>query len=289
MIVDVHSHVFGARSDEMSARFRADSDRAHGGHVDMTVRYDDYAAAAPAGTRTIVVGGKARRSGLWVDDTSVASYVAAHPEQLIGYLAIDPTQEGWRDELRYGHQELGLRGIKIMPTYAGFNPADPDYDDLYAYAEQNALPLLVHTGTTFVTAAQLRWAQPVHLDEVAIRHPELRMVLAHLGHPWEGECIAVIRKNEHVYADISALHYRPFQLWHSLRLVQDYGVWHKLLFGTDYPFTTANATIDGLRRIAAAPGIPGLDRLDADQVEQIIQRDALSLLGLAGDCRPVSA
>ena len=32
--------------------------------------------------------------------------------------------------------------------------------------ERQGLPLLVHTGTTFVSTAPLRWALPVHLDEV---------------------------------------------------------------------------------------------------------------------------
>jgi len=121
----------------------------------------------------------------------------------------------------------------------------------------------------------------VHLDEVAMRHPDLPIVLAHLSHPYEGECLAMIRKHPNVYADVSALHYRPFQLWHSLRLAQDYGVWHKLLFGSDYPFTTVNESITGLRAIAAVPGIPGLDPLDRDEVEAVIHRDALPLLGLA--------
>lgn len=280
MIVDVHSHLFTC-PDHVGDPFAAESARAHGGHVDLTVRWAEYAASAPAGTRTIVVGGKARRSGLWVDDAAVAEYVGAHPDQLVGYLSLDPTQPGWREELEHGHQDLGLRGIKLMPMYAGFDPAAPEYDDLYAYASTNGLPLLVHTGTTFVSAAPLRYAFPVHLDEVAIRHPELRMVLAHLGHPFEGECVAVIRKHPHVYADVSALHYRPFQLWHSLRLVQDYGVWGKLLFGSDYPFTTVNASIDGLREVGAVPGIPGLPPLDRDEIERLIERDSLSLLGLS--------
>ncbi|WP_329172652.1 amidohydrolase family protein [Streptomyces sp. NBC_01477] len=281
MIVDVHSHLF-RHSHDFDDAFRAESARAHAGEVDLTVRYADYAASAPEGTRTVVVGGKARRSGLWVDDSAVAAYVAEHPDRLIGYLSLDPTQPGWQDELRFGHQELGLRGIKLMPMYAGFNPADEAYEPLYAYAESNGLPLLVHTGTTFVSQAPLEYAMPRHLDPVAMRHPELRIVLAHLSHPFEGECIAVIRKHRHVYADISALHYRPFQLWHSLRLVQDYGVWDKLLFGSDYPFTTVDDSVAGLRRIARIPGIPGLDPLDQDAVEALIHRPSLDLLGLEG-------
>lgn len=279
MVVDVHSHVFGCPG-EMSEQFVAESKRAHAGDVDLTVRFEDYAASAPADTRTIVVGGKARRSGVWVNDADVAAYAAAHADRFIGYLSIDPTQDGWQEELRYGHQELGLRGIKLLPMYAGFDASDPAYDDLFGYAERNGLPLLVHTGTTFVSTAPLEWARPVHLDDVAIRHPDLPIVLAHLSHPYEGECLAMIRKHPNVYADVSALHYRPFQLWHSLRLAQDYGVWHKLLFGSDYPFTTVNDSITGLRAIAAVPGIPGLDPLDRDEVEGIIYRDALPLLGL---------
>ncbi|GAA3469557.1 amidohydrolase family protein [Nonomuraea roseola] len=277
MIVDVHSHLFTC-PDDVGDPFAAESARAHGGHVDLTVRWAEYEASSPPGTRTIVVGGKARRSGLWVDDAAVAGYAADH--DLIGYLALDPTQPGWREELEHGHQDLGLRGIKLMPMYAGFDPADPELDGLYSYAAEHGLPLLVHTGTTFVSAAPLRYALPVHLDEVAIRHPSLRMVLAHLGHPFEGECIAVIRKHRHVYADVSALHYRPFQLWHSLRLVQDYGVWDKLMFGSDYPFTTVDASVEGLRAVGAVPGIPGLAPLDRQEIENMIHRPSLDLLGL---------
>ena len=31
------------------------------------------------------------------------------------------------------------------------------------------------------------------------------MILAHLSHPYEGECVVTIRKHPHVYADVSAL------------------------------------------------------------------------------------
>jgi len=279
VIVDVHSHLFRQDGD-LCEPFLSESARAHGGEVDLAVSYDAYEESAPKGTRTIVVGGKARRSGFWVDDAAVANYVAEHPDQLIGYLSLDPTQPGWRDELVHGHQDLGLRGIKLLPVYAGFDPAADEFDDLYSYAETHRLPLLVHTGTTFVSTAPLKWALPIHLDEVAIRHPELRVVLAHLGHPFEGECIAVIRKHRNVYADISALHYRPFQLWHSLRLAQDYGVMDSLMFGSDYPFSTVDASAAGLRRIAAVSGIPGLEPLDPVRIEEIIYRPSLTLLGL---------
>jgi predicted TIM-barrel fold metal-dependent hydrolase len=109
----------------------------------------------------------------------------------------------------------------------------------------------------------------------------VKIIMAHLGHPYEGECVVVARKHANVYADISALHYRPFQLYHSLMLVQEYGVWNKILFGTDYPFTTVNATIDGLHGLNRMLEGTKLPRLDEAQIEAMIHRDSLPLLGLS--------
>jgi predicted TIM-barrel fold metal-dependent hydrolase len=280
-IIDVHSHAW-EYPRHFTDEFRAQARRARAGaEVDLTVRYDDYRRRSVPGVRTVVFGGKARLSGLWVEDRHVAEYVAAHPAGLIGFLALDPTQPGWERELEEGHRGLGLRGIKLMPMYAGFRPDDDRLDPVWRYADRHRLPVLLHTGTTFVAQAPLECTLPRHLDRVATRFPELRLVLAHLGHPYEGECVAVIRKHPHAYADLSALHYRPFQLYHSLMLVQEYGVWDQVLFGTDYPFTDVRATIDGLRGLNAMLDGTRLPRLDPAAIEGVIQRDSLALLGLA--------
>ena len=280
MIVDVHSHAWEYPA-HFSDDFRRQAKRARAGvEVDLSVRYEDYRRAATPDTRTVVFGGKAKLSGLWVDDESVASYVAAHPDTLIGYLSVDPTQPGWERELEDGHRRLGLRGIKLLPMYAGFQPDDPRLDPLWQYATKHRLPVLLHTGTTFIAQAPLDCTLPRHIDRVAMRFPDVVIVMAHLGHPYEGECVVTIRKHPNVYADVSALHYRPFQLYHSLMLVQEYGVWEKVLFGSDYPFTTVNASIDGLRELNAMLEGTALPRLNADAIETMIHRDSLTILGL---------
>lgn len=280
MIVDIHSHAW-LDPDHFSADFRAQSQRARAGvKVDLSVSYEQYRATAPAETRTVVFGGKANRSGIWVDDRFVADYVAADPGRLIGFLSVDPTRRGWKRELRHGHQDLGLVGVKLLPMYAGFRPDDRCLDWFWRYVDEHRLPVLLHTGTTFVSQAPIACTLPRHLDRVAIQYPNVRMILAHLGHPYESECIAVIRKHPNLYADISALHYRPFQFFHSLMLVQEYGVWDKLLFGTDFPFTTVNATMDGLKRLNQMVAGTNLPKLDESAIEAMIHRNSLQLLGL---------
>lgn len=280
MIIDVHSHAW-AYPTHFNDDFREQAKRARAGvEVDLTVRYEEYCKAATEDTITVVFGGKARLSGLWVDDQYVADYVQAHPDKLVGYLSVDPTQPGWQDELRHGHEELKLEGIKLLPMYAGFRPDDPSLEPLWQYATVHRLPVLLHTGTTFVAQAPLECTLPRHLDVVAARFPEVKIIMAHLGHPYEGEAIVTARKHPNVYVDISALHYRPFQFYQSLMLVQEYGVWPKLLFGSDYPFTTVNASIDGLRNLNRMLEGTALPRLNEEEIERLIYRDSLNLLGL---------
>jgi len=279
VLVDVHSHVF-KYPDHFSKRFREQARRARNVEVDLTVRYEDYRSSAPNCDKTIVFGGKARLSGIWVPDQDVAEYVRQHPDKLIGFLSVDPTQPRWQDELHQGHQDLKLKGIKLLPMYAGFRPHQRELDYLWEYAARHHLPVLLHTGTTFVDQAPLDCTLPRYIDEVAIRFPQVRIVMAHLAHPYEGECVVTIRKHPNVYADCSALHYRPFQLYHSLMLVQEYGVWDKVLFGTDFPFTTVTASLDGIRKLNDMLEGTALPRLSAEMIEKMFYRNSLEVLGL---------
>jgi hypothetical protein len=281
MIVDVHSHVW-QYPDDFTEEFRrqARTVARAGQELDLSVSYEAYRRGATCCDKTIVFGGKARLSGVWVDDQYVAQYARDHADTCIGFLSVDPTQPGWEQELEHGHQQLGLKGIKLLPMYAGFYPHDEKLDPLWRYAEAHRLPVLLHTGTTFVAQAPLDCTLPRHLDAVATRFPQVKIVMAHLSHPYEGECAVVIRKHPNVYADVSALHYRPFQLYHSLMLVQEYGVWHKLLFGSDYPFTTIDASIQGLFDLNRMLDGTALPRLREKEIAALIHRDSLELLGL---------
>lgn len=56
---------------------------------------------------------------------------------------------------------------------------------LFAKAAKLSIPTIWHQGTTFPSAARLRWAAPLQLEVVAIDFPDLRIIAAHLGHPWK--------------------------------------------------------------------------------------------------------
>ena len=102
MIIDVHSHAW-QYPHHFSDDFRDQAKRARAGvEVDLTVRYDEYAATGAQADRTIVFGGKARLSGLWVDDRYVAEYVAANPDS---GLKRDRSNYNFNRPFWYGHVE----------------------------------------------------------------------------------------------------------------------------------------------------------------------------------------
>jgi hypothetical protein len=277
MVIDIHSHFFRA-PDHFSKDFIKQTQRVTNPSFDLNVRWEDYHAQASECATTIVFGGKAALAGLWVPDHDVAEYTKGHPGKTIGFMSLDPTQPGWREELHQGHRDLKLKGIKLMPMYAGFTPSDRSLDYLWEYATRERLPVLLHTGTTFIDKAPLQCTLPRHVDDVAIRFPDVKIIMAHLSHPYEGECVATIRKHPNVFADCSALYYRPFQLYHSLMLVQEYRSWNKVLFGSDYPFATVSASLAGMRNLNTMLEGTALPRLDMEQMENMFNRNTLDLL-----------
>jgi predicted TIM-barrel fold metal-dependent hydrolase len=279
MIVDVHTHVFWPEHD-FGPRLNADLARCG---VDPAT-WGDVAERHLTITKTadvaIVFGIQGAATGWNVLNYWVAAHVARAPERLIFFASVDPAQADYREQLERCHRELGCKGLKLAPIYQGVHPLDQRYRDLYAYCQKHGLPVLIHMATTFSSGIPLEYARPVHMDQVARDFPDLKIIMAHLGHPWEGETIAVIRRNHNVYADLSALYYRPWQFYNSMRLLVEYRSEAKVLFGSDFPFTTTEDSLNGVRGLNTVLGQSGLPRVPETVIEDIIHRDALSLLGL---------
>lgn len=191
---------------------------------------------------------------------------------------VDPVEETLEEIV-----SLKLRGVKLGPIYQNISPTDPCMLRVYEFCQANCLPIMIHQGTTFVRTGPLKHALPILLDDIAIQFPQLKMIVAHLGHPWIGETLVLIRKHPNLYSDISALHYRPWQFYNALIMAKEYGVLDKILFGSDYPFTTAEAQIEGLRNINHVTEGTNLPRLTGEEIERLIYSPTLTCLGLEGE------
>ena len=279
MLVDCHSHVWaypGHLSDEFVNEANA---RSRGHELDLDIPPEKHLRAMAGVDKVIVFGLRAHHLGLRVPNEYIAAYAASHPEKVIGFGAIDPAVDPI-DETLDEIVRLKLRGVKLGPIYQNIHPADPRMMRVYQFCQAHQLPIMIHQGTTFVRTGPLKYALPILLEDIAVEFPELRMIIAHLGHPWITDTLVLIRKHPHLYSDISALHYRPWQFYNALIMAKEYGVLDKLLFGSDYPFTTPEAQIHGLRNINHFAEGTNLPRLSSEEIERLIYSPTLTCLGL---------
>jgi uncharacterized protein len=138
-----------------------------------------------------------------------------------------------------------VKGLKLYPGYEPFYPYDPRCRVIYDLALEFDVPVMIHTGDTYAENAKLRFAHPLNVDDVAVDNPGLKLVICHLGNPWIRDCMEVVYKNTHVYADISGLvlggftsKYEKFMHRQLKEMMMFAGDPNYLLYGTDWPISS---------------------------------------------------
>ena len=208
--------------------------------------------------------------GIESDDETCADCVARFPSKFVGFAYVDPRRPDYMDRLVHAVENLKLRGVKYGPIYNGVPLSDPRMTPVYEYCVRHDLPLTLHMGTTFARNAPIELGRAIHVEPVALRHPYLKIICAHMGHPWYEETIAVVRKQPNVYCEISALFYRPWQFWNILACAQEYRMTDKIFFGTDFPFSGVRESVDGLRNVNMVVEGTGLPRISNEVIEAIL-------------------
>ena len=279
LAIDTHVHIqvddsgrFGASDEQRAAMDRYFGSGEPARSVDETAAYyrERNMMAVVFTVDATTNTGHAPNS---IDD--IVAGAARNPDALIAYGSVDPLQGAAAlDELRR-QVALGVRGFKFHPTLQGFDPSDPAFDPLFGAIAEHGLPIVVHTGQTGVGAGvpgglglRLSLSNPMHLDEVAARHPHLQIVMAHPSVPWQDEAISIATHKANVWIDLSGWSPKYFSPA-LVRATRTY-LKHKVLFGSDFPALTPDRWL----RDFAGLELP-------DEVVQLVLKDnAVRLLGL---------
>jgi len=219
MIIDVHTHTPLYRDAVPEEEKQSNTVWRPDKTVPATYTWADYLRAMEPVDRAIVFDIAIEPSSNPNDGT--AEFASAHPDKIIGFVSVHPDDPKALDEIERGVSELGLKGIKLGPNYQRFDPCSKAAFAIYESAQTLKLPVLFHQGASPDQFAPLEYAHPLQMDRIAIAFPELKIVMAHMGHPWQTDCIVVIRKHPNVYADISGLFYRPWSFYTCMRLATE--------------------------------------------------------------------
>lgn|GEM_PF-95146 len=283
MIIDCYTHTWES-SDQLGRESEPDHLRRSGadplsGHPAGATRH--LTAAEPV-DRTFVLGFKSSYLGAELPNDQVAAYVRKHPNKLIGFAGVDPSDPKLAiEEVRRARQELNMPGAAIAPAAQDFHPTSSQAMRIYAEVSELAMPLIFHAGVCVSTATKLEYAQPVLIDEIARELPALKIIIAHLGYPWANQTFALLAKHPNVFSEISYLLGQPWQAYQALLTAYECGVIDKLLFGSGFPHLSASHCIEALYSINHLVQGTNLPTIPRENLRGIVERDTLTILGIS--------
>ena len=153
-------------------------------------------------------------------------------------------------------------GMKLYPGYQHFYPHDEKCVPIYNLCLKYNIPVIFHSGDTlagYIKNPKVKYAHPIHIDDVATDFPDLKIVIAHLGNPWLIDCSEILYKNPNVYGDISGFFVgEPDAPYADLirKRVQEliaYVGEDKLLYGTDWPIAPMKNYIEFAKSLKLNP------------------------------------
>ena len=276
MIIDCHSHIWTSRE----ALGEGVAFVSVGGDASKEAGPDKHVVSSQPAGMTFVLGFVSELLGAKIPNELIAEHVTAHADRMLGFAGVDPMAGDCIGEVERLVGEGQFAGLTVSPACQGFHPCDTRALRLYEVAERAGLPICVLGGMVLPRRAALEYAQPMLLDEVARTFPNLKIVVTHMGHPWIEQTIALLAKNENVFADVAGLAGRGWLAYRSLGLAYENGVMDKLLFGSGFPQHSVKEGVEAVYNVNKLTVDSGLPVVPREQLRGIVERDALELLGI---------
>lgn len=256
MAIDFHCNLFTHKSIDENWYGKPDfarvikwwkmEERVKGRTVEEFIAMMDEAGLEKALIPAIRMMSYERKDMIWdITEEEVFEAIKDHSSRLVGLCGFNPLKkmESVRNVER-AVKEYGFKGVYIH-TYGFGIPLDHRlYYPLYAKCTELGIPVSMQVGHSAEKMPN-ELGRPIHMDNIALDFPELKIIGAHTGWPWVEEMISLAWKHENVFVGIDAHH--PKYLDPSLvRFIKTRGQ-DKVLYGTNYPAIYHKDSIDVIK------------------------------------------
>lgn len=155
-------------------------------------------------------------------------------------------------QIKFHENLFSQKKICAIKLYPGYQPFYPWEEKVFPVAElcgKYKKPLIFHSGDFYdpQNKSLLKYSRSIHIDALATRFPETKIVIAHFGFPDFVDTANVVSKNKNVYTDISGtiddwgiskkdLSNLTNQYISDLKRALNYysNIKNKIMFGSDY-------------------------------------------------------
>jgi predicted TIM-barrel fold metal-dependent hydrolase len=248
-VIDCHTHL-GA--DEDGQKLDADT----------LLAYLD-AVAPDAQACTFPLHDPERNPAYRRPNDRVLAWAAGSGGRLIPFCRLDPADDPVAEAERC--LGLGARGIKLHPRAQSFGFGSAAMDAIFAVARDADVPILVHAG---------RGMPPMDdLAELALRYPEVPLILAHAGVAGQGMFASRLAGHPATLYDTSC--FSPFDVIELYARVPA----ERIVFASDAPYGRPMSGLFMALRVAALAGLDDDDRrlLVGGTMRALLDRTPLAL------------
>ena len=180
-------------------------------------------------------------------------FVERHPERFSLGLGVDPRDlmKGlW--ELEALARDHPTACAKVIPFASDIAPSDALYYPLYAKCIELDLPLTINTGLPGPPVPG-ECQNPIHLDRVCFRFPDLKLCMAHGADPWWGIATRLMIKyaNLHLMTSAYSPKHFPPELIHFMNTRGK----NKVIFASDHPALDLDRCVTEARDLDLRDGV----------------------------------
>ena len=172
------------------------------------------------------------------------------------WLAANPAMKDFwlKEYARLAATDCGFLGFCQSQNSLRFPPSDPIWDPFYKRSIDANLPVLIHTGLTGYGQGlpggnniHLDDGHPRHIDMVAAKFPELRILAGRPAFPWQDEMLAVLLHKPNVSYELHG--WSPKVFSPALRREIGGRMQDRIMFGCDYPVLRFDMMVDRWRSL----------------------------------------
>ena len=175
-----------------------------------------------------------RKEPMWnFSVEEIAALVSQRPDRLAGLCGINPyaRMDGVR-ELERAVKEYGFVGAHLHPFGYERPVNHRDYYPFYTKCVELDVPVVMQIGHSLEMMPN-EMGRPIHLEDILLYFPDLRVVAGHTGWPWVEELISLSLVYRNLYIGTTA--HAP-KYWDPalVQYLNSRGI-GRVMWGTDWP------------------------------------------------------
>ena len=226
-----------------------------------------------------IIGRAAASAGVLgnFDNQSMVEALDKWPSRFIGFLGVDLENIGTslKDALKFA-KHPAVKGISIEPGSSKTARLSDDkaLTPIYEAALERKLPVSISLSGLLSSLAghDITWSSPVPVQRVAMRYPELKIIVSHASWPYAAEMVAIALACPNIYVSpdvyISTAYMPCAQIYVD---AANSVLGDRTLWGTAYPSRSHREALHDVRTFTWAQGV--LEKVLWDNPAKLLRLD----------------